>query len=74
MGELDVKQAAQDEAERTFEIFMKITKYTCYVIVFGLVVVVVGCNSGVETGPNKTGSGYNGAQYEPYNLNVKDNK
>ena len=45
-----------------------------YVSVAFLVVVVVGCNSGVETGPNATGSGYNGEQYAPENLNVKDNK
>ena len=30
------------------------------------------CNSGVETGPGATGSGYNGEQYSPSNLNVKD--
>ena len=39
--------------------------------VFFLVVVVVGCNSGVEEGPNATGSGYNGEQYSPSNLKVK---
>ena len=42
-----------------------------YSIIF-LMVVVVGCNSGVETGDNKTGSGYNGEQYAPTNLNVKE--
>jgi hypothetical protein len=41
---------------------------------FFLLVVVVGCNSGVETGKGKTGSQYNGEQYSPSNLNVKDNK
>ena len=35
---------------------------------FFLLVVVVGCNSGVD---NKTGSGYNGEQYDPQNLKVK---
>ena len=38
---------------------------------FFLCVVVFACNNGVETGPNKTGSGYNGEQYSPSNLNVK---
>ena len=28
--------------------------------------------NGVETGPDKTGSQYNGEQYAPENLNVKD--
>ena len=44
-----------------------------YAIIF-LMVVVFGCNSGVETGPNKTGSQYNGESYSPMNLNRKDNK
>ena len=71
MGELDVRQAAQEEAERTFEMFMVWTKRTC--LAFGLfgAVVVFGCNSGVETGPDATGSKYNGEQYAPMNLNVK---
>ena len=72
MGELNVKQAAQEEAERTFDMFIVWTKRTC--LAFGLfgAIVVVGCNSGVETGPNATGSKYNGEQYAPMNLNVKD--
>ena len=58
----EVKAAAQAEAERTFEAFMVWTKRTC--LAFGLfgAVVVFGCNSGVETGPNATGSKYNGEQ------------
>ena len=46
---MDPKVAAQEEAERTFEAFMLWTKRTC--LAFGLfgAVVVVGCNSGVET-------------------------
>jgi hypothetical protein len=39
-----------------------------------LMVVVFGCNSGVETGPDKSGSQYNGEAYSPMNLNVKDKK
>jgi len=51
---------AQLEAERTFEQFMTWTKRaTMYSVIF-LCVVVFACNSGVETGPNKTGSQYNG--------------
>ena len=71
MGELTVKQSAQEEAERTFEAFMLWTKRTC--LAFGLfgAVVVVGCNSGVETGPNATGSKYNGEQYNPSNIKVE---
>ena len=72
MGELNVKQAAQLEAERTFEQFIIWTKRaTMYSVIF-LCVVVFACNSGVETGPNKTGSQYNGEQYNPSNLNVKE--
>ena len=63
---------AQLEAERTFEQFMTWTKRaTMYSVIF-LCVVVFACNSGVETGPNKTGSQYNGEQYNPSNLNVKE--
>lgn len=62
---------AQLEAERTFEQFMTWTKrVTVYAIIF-LCVVVFACNNGVETGPNATGSKYNGEQYNPSNLNVK---
>jgi hypothetical protein len=37
-------------------------------------IVVFGCNSGVETGPNKTGSQYDGEVYSPMNLNNKVKK
>ena len=33
-------------------------------------VVVVGCNNGVESGKNATGSKYNGEQYNPSNIKV----
>ena len=71
MGELDPRALAQAEAEKTFDQFIVWTKRTC--LAFGLfgAIVVVGCNSGVETGPNATGSKYNGEQYAPMNLNVK---
>ena len=62
------REAAQVEAEKTFELFMLWTKrVTIYSIIF-LMVVVVGCNSGVETGDGKTGSQYNGEVYSPMNV------
>ena len=65
---------AQAEAEKTFEMFILWSKrVTIYAIIF-LMIVVFGCNSGVETGSNKTGSQYNGEAYSPMNLNRKDNK
>jgi hypothetical protein len=71
---MDPKVEAQAEAERTFEMFMLWTKRVTIASILFLLTVVVGCNSGVETGKGKTGSQYNGEQYSPSNLNVKDNK
>ena len=69
---MDPKVSAQQEAEKTFEQFIVWTKRaTMYSVIF-LCVVVFACNSGVETGPNATGSKYNGEQYNPSNLNVKE--
>ena len=67
------RESAQAEAERTFGQFMVWCKRIAIISVIGLLVVVVGCNSGVETGEGKTGSQYNGEQYAPMNLN-KENK
>ena len=65
---------AQTEAEKTFDNFILWSKrVTTYAIIF-LMIVVFGCNSGVETDSNKTGSQYNGEAYSPMNLNRKDNK
>ena len=62
------REEAQKEAEKTFELFMLWTKRaTIYSILF-LMVVVFGCNSGVETGADKTGSQYNGEVYSPLGL------
>jgi hypothetical protein len=69
---MDPKVEAQAEAERTFEMFMLWTKRVTIASILFLLTVVVGCNSGVETGKGKTGSQYNGEQYSPSNLNVKD--
>ena len=67
-------EMAQAEAEKTFEMFIMWSKrVTIYAIIF-LMIVVFGCNSGVETGPNKTGSQYNGESYSPMNLNNKVKK
>jgi hypothetical protein len=68
MTDEEVRAAAQKEAEKTFEQFMMWTKrVTLWSIIF-LLVVVVGCNSGVE---DDTYPAYNGEQYNPSNLNVK---
>jgi len=67
--ELDPREAAQKEAEKTFELFIEWTKRVVYISIFCLLVVVVGCNSGVDG----TQGGYNGEQYNPSNINVKGN-
>ena len=61
------KEEAQLEAERTFELFIEWTKRVVYISIFLLLVVVVGCNSGVDG----TQGGYNGEQYNPSNIKVK---
>jgi len=68
--ELEPKEAAQLEAEATFNGFIEWTKRVVYISIFCLLVVVIGCNSGVDG----TQGGYNGEQYNPSNLNVKENK
>ncbi len=68
---LTPKEIAELEAEKTFDQFIVWTKRVTMYAVFFLVVAVVGCNSGVETGKGKTGSQYNGEQYSPRNVNVK---
>ena len=67
----EVKAAAQAEAERTFEAFMQWTKRVVYASIFFLLVVMFGFNNGVETGKGKTGSQYNGEQYNPSNIKVE---
>ena len=64
-------QAAEIEAKKTFELFLLWTKRIVLVSFLFLMVVVVACNNGVETGKNATGSKYNGEQYNPSNLKVK---
>ena len=68
------REAAQLEAERTFDMFILWSKRAAIYSALFLMVVVFGCNSGVETGPDKSGSQYNGEAYSPMNLNTKDKK
>ena len=63
------REEAEIEAQKTYIGFLKAIKYTFYgALVFLL--AVASCNFGVEDGPKKTGSGYNGEQYAPTNLNI----
>tara|TARA_B100001778_G_C18506899_1_gene592292 strand:- start:180 stop:383 length:204 start_codon:yes stop_codon:yes gene_type:complete len=62
------REAAKVEAEKTFDQFIVWCKRTCLYAGILLAVVVVGCNNGVETGANKTGSQYNGEVYSPINV------
>ena len=63
------REIAQQQAEETMEQFILWSKRACMWIGIGLFFVVVACNNGVETGPDATGSKYNGEQYNPSNLN-----
>ena len=64
-------EQAQKQAEVAMDGFILLSKRVTLWSAFFLVLVVVGCNNGVETGPKSTGSGYNGEQYSPSNLSVK---
>ena len=65
------RESAQMEAEKRFDAFMVWSKrITIWAAIF-LMIVVFGCNSGVETGAGKTGSGYNGDVYAPINMGDK---
>ncbi len=65
------REIAQQQAEQAMEQFILWSKRACMWIGIGLLMVVVACNNGVETGPSATGSKYNGEQYNPSNLKVK---
>ena len=65
------REAAQIEAEKTFDLFILWSKRAFIYSVIFLMIVVFGCNSGVETGDRATGSKYNGEQYAPMNLKTK---
>ena len=64
----NVRAAAQAQAEIAYANFLLWAKRTTYFAIVFLF-FVASCNFGVEDGPNKTGSGYNGEQYSPMNLN-----
>ena len=68
------REEAQLEAERRFDMFILWSKRAGIYSALFLMVVVFGCNSGVETGPDKSGSQYNGEVYSPMNLNEKDKR
>ena len=68
---MNPRQSAQAEAERTYEGFIRWSTWTTYGF-NAFFLAVASCNFGVETGPNATGSKYDGSVYSPSNLNVKD--
>ena len=57
-------QAAEIEAKKTFNAFVKWSKVTLYWII-GILLVLASCDFGTDT---KTGSQYNGAVYAPSNI------
>tara|TARA_B100001093_G_scaffold80355_1_gene71746 strand:- start:485 stop:685 length:201 start_codon:yes stop_codon:yes gene_type:complete len=61
----EIKDAAQDQAERAFDDFMTWMKRITYVSIALLLAVVVGCNSGVQ---DSTYPAYNGEQYDPQGM------
>ena len=62
------REAAELEAKETYERFLSWCRKGTWVILATLL-AVASCNFGVETGPGKTGSQYNGEAYSPMNLN-----
>ena len=64
----DVKKQALEQAEAGFEGFIKWTKYGIYGSL-AFLLAVGSCNFGVE---NKSFPAYNGEQYSPSNLNIKN--
>ena len=65
------REIAQKQAEEAMDGFILWSKRAALWSAFFLCVVAFACNNSVETGPNATGSGYNGEQYNPQNVNVK---
>ena len=65
-GDTTVKpsEAAEIEAKKTFNAFIKWSKVTLYWII-GILLVLASCDFGTDT---KTGSQYNGAVYAPSNI------
>lgn len=65
------KENAQVQAEQTFDQFIYWSKKVTLWSALYLAIVLFGCNNGVETGPDKTGSTLDGSAYAPQNLDVK---
>ena len=63
----DPRQAAQEQAEASFNGFIKYSKYGLYASI-AFLLVVGACNFGVE---DNSFPAYNGGQYAPTNLNNK---
>ena len=61
----EIKDAAQQQAEESFDKFMYWMKKGTIVSCLILAVVVVGCNAGVE---DDTYPAYNGEQYDPQGM------
>ena len=57
-------EAAETEAKKTFNAFVKWSKITLYWII-GIPLVLASCDFGTDT---NTGSQYNGAVYAPSNI------
>ena len=64
----EVRKQALEQAEAGFEGFIKWTKYGVYASL-AFLLAVGSCNFGVEDGQYPA---YNGQQYSPDNLNIKD--
>ena len=64
----DVRKKAQEQAEAGFEGFMQWTKYVTYATI-AFLLAVGACNFGVE---DESYPAYNGDQYSPSNLKIKD--
>ena len=69
--EMTPREQAQLQSEVAMTGFILWTKRVVLYAVIFLLIVLYGCNNGVETGPNATGSKYNGEQYDPQNISVK---
>ena len=59
------REQAQLQSEVAWNGFLQFCKRGSVWIVITLCIVVFACNNGVETGPDATGSKYNGEVYDP---------
>ena len=69
--DLSPKEQAQLQAEVAMTGFIAWSKRVFLYFAIFLCIVVFACNSGVETGPGKTGSQYDGSVYSPDNIKVE---